>query len=710
MGGCTCAEPLRCGVPCLERPLFSAGQLLTADSLRLGQRYLHDRFALRRYLDGVGVVCGMHVRCDPERPGWIIVDAGYAVDACGGDLALCEPVGFDLCAAVNACPRPTLPCGDDVAPAQQVETGPLELGPVFPGTTQPGKLLAVLTGRVFDSTGAPLAGAVIHLDGFPFQAQTGTDGAYRLELEANRIFTVSATQPGYRVATRSAMLALNQITTADFPLVRPQPATPQPPADTTCVYVLRAEPVWEGCDPVPVVTRPGPADPRPECRPSREAASMRLCVQPLAEPNPEARAADRTDRFRRLGQPLFERLGTALEAGGKPAETVVDALLRWVRENPPRSVCGTATLLSELRRAIRGEPPKCDLPEWVRRNPGHALVEIVGHLVDDLREGFLALACHDCAPHPGVRLAHVVIDPRLAGCSGTGCHIAGIDTHPPAREALHPLGTWWRGDRVPLYDGYFRPVHDAAVLLTGRGLTVTPRDAAQAPYTPEMNYLVRGWFEESEGGGQLRRLGVYQQAELYAGYASRVVLWTVAGRVVCIETLTPGGENLPRFSCVEYLTGPLTMQAEPLRGEVSQEVSTPTEMEAAALRDRSSVLAEETAATAAGGGGVVMAPPTLLAALDPAPLEKLITGIGLKSEAEFFRQGIRTLTQLAAADYQNVHAALGGRFPLAPEMFAAMREQAREYMDGSRTVPWADLQLWAAAARARLDPVDGRTA
>jgi hypothetical protein len=104
-------------VACLERPVYSAGQLLTADALRLGQRYLDERFALRRYVDGVGVVCGLHVRCDPERPGWIVVEPGYAVDCRGRDIVLCEPARMDLCAAIARCPRPPDPCGGMAADA-----------------------------------------------------------------------------------------------------------------------------------------------------------------------------------------------------------------------------------------------------------------------------------------------------------------------------------------------------------------------------------------------------------------------------------------------------------------------------------------------------------------------------------------------------------------------------------------------------------------
>jgi hypothetical protein len=105
----------------------------------------------------------------------------------------------------------------------------------------------------------------------------------------------------------------------------------------------------------------------------------------------------------------------------------------------------------------------------VEANVEGFLASVVGHLVDGQREDYLARDCADCCERTGVRLAHVVVDEALAGCGGDGCFIAGIDTHVPSREALHPRGDWWRSDRVSLYDAYYRGAAEAGVLLSGAG-------------------------------------------------------------------------------------------------------------------------------------------------------------------------------------------------------------------------------------------------
>jgi hypothetical protein len=76
----------------------------------------------------------------------------------------------------------------------------------------------------------------------------------------------------------------------------------RPREDRTCTYVLRAEPGWEGREPVPVVTRAGSCDAATECRPSREGAMLRLCVEPLDDRPAGARSAERTTEFRQRGR------------------------------------------------------------------------------------------------------------------------------------------------------------------------------------------------------------------------------------------------------------------------------------------------------------------------------------------------------------------------------------------------------------------------
>jgi len=104
-----CGQEEACGLECLERPLFSAGMVLSDSDLTALVDWTRTRLGLQRYHDGWGVVCGLDVRCDPDRPGWVVVEPGYAVGCCGEDVVLCEPQYVDLtgcCAVDNPCPEP----------------------------------------------------------------------------------------------------------------------------------------------------------------------------------------------------------------------------------------------------------------------------------------------------------------------------------------------------------------------------------------------------------------------------------------------------------------------------------------------------------------------------------------------------------------------------------------------------------------------------
>lgn len=120
---CSCDD-----VECLERPLFSAGMVLSDGDLTALVDWTRTRLGLQRYRDGWGVVRGLDVRCDPDRPGGVVVEPGYAVGPCGEDIVLCEPQHVDLtgcCAVEQPCTAPDAkyartggepadPCGDVV--------------------------------------------------------------------------------------------------------------------------------------------------------------------------------------------------------------------------------------------------------------------------------------------------------------------------------------------------------------------------------------------------------------------------------------------------------------------------------------------------------------------------------------------------------------------------------------------------------------------
>lgn len=131
--GCGCGGKGRCcGLECLVRPNFYCGQLLTDADLSATVQWVRDRLGLVRYRDGWGVVCGLEVTC--RSPGGkngccsngasaakVWIGPGYAVDCCGNDLVLCEPLCVDLS---DVCRPADDPCADPCD--DTVRRGPLD--------------------------------------------------------------------------------------------------------------------------------------------------------------------------------------------------------------------------------------------------------------------------------------------------------------------------------------------------------------------------------------------------------------------------------------------------------------------------------------------------------------------------------------------------------------------------------------------------------
>jgi hypothetical protein len=84
--------------------------VLTDDQLNDLAQWVRRRSALHRYVEGWGVVRGLGVRCDPARPGYIVVGPGYARSCCGDDIVLCQDTCLDACAC-----QPPGPCCDQDA-------------------------------------------------------------------------------------------------------------------------------------------------------------------------------------------------------------------------------------------------------------------------------------------------------------------------------------------------------------------------------------------------------------------------------------------------------------------------------------------------------------------------------------------------------------------------------------------------------------------
>ena len=101
--GCKKTECKCCELTCFERPDYHCGHLLTDADLSLQVRYAVEKNKLRnRTLHGTGVVCGLKLTCDPDCCDRILVHEGYAIDACGNDIVVCETACFDVIAALRA--------------------------------------------------------------------------------------------------------------------------------------------------------------------------------------------------------------------------------------------------------------------------------------------------------------------------------------------------------------------------------------------------------------------------------------------------------------------------------------------------------------------------------------------------------------------------------------------------------------------------------
>jgi hypothetical protein len=98
-----CCCPTCRGLSVVDRPVFGAGQILTAADLTSLQDYVRGKNRLHnRYLHGWGVVCGLEVVCD-DCEGSVTIRPGYAIDPCGADILVAANTRYDVVAAIQAC-------------------------------------------------------------------------------------------------------------------------------------------------------------------------------------------------------------------------------------------------------------------------------------------------------------------------------------------------------------------------------------------------------------------------------------------------------------------------------------------------------------------------------------------------------------------------------------------------------------------------------
>jgi hypothetical protein len=113
---------------CLLRPNFYGGQLLTDRDLKSLVDWVQEKSALKRYREGWGVVCGLEVTCGQKakEESRVYVSEGYAVDCCGRDVVVCEPIWYDF-----TCEKSFDPCCRERKGEQSEQQGNAEPAPVL---------------------------------------------------------------------------------------------------------------------------------------------------------------------------------------------------------------------------------------------------------------------------------------------------------------------------------------------------------------------------------------------------------------------------------------------------------------------------------------------------------------------------------------------------------------------------------------------------
>ena len=144
-GRCGC-ESRCCDLECLVRPNFYCGQLLNDTDLDALVEWTRKRFSLTRYRDGWGIVCGLDVSCsgpDDARSccgteggdgPFVYVKPGYAVDCCGNDLVVCEPLKVDLSSVCADEDDPCAPKKTRASTSTNTSTTTTRIGRIARGT------------------------------------------------------------------------------------------------------------------------------------------------------------------------------------------------------------------------------------------------------------------------------------------------------------------------------------------------------------------------------------------------------------------------------------------------------------------------------------------------------------------------------------------------------------------------------------------------
>jgi hypothetical protein len=86
----------------LERPRYFQGQMLTETDLSTEQSYFLDKLRFHnRLLHGSGTVCGLAVEPTEPPSSVVVVRPGVAIDCCGREIVVTEPLEVDLVAVLD---------------------------------------------------------------------------------------------------------------------------------------------------------------------------------------------------------------------------------------------------------------------------------------------------------------------------------------------------------------------------------------------------------------------------------------------------------------------------------------------------------------------------------------------------------------------------------------------------------------------------------
>ena len=147
------------------RPTFFAGQLLTAEHLRLDQEYLNRKRHLQNLATvGVGVVTGLAVSVEPGGQE-VRVAAGYAVDPLGREIIVPVDVCIPWPAAIQ---RPQRRWGVVIEYAESDNDAVATTGGPMASTVSEGYSITILTELpAADDTRVVLRPFRVHREGAP---------------------------------------------------------------------------------------------------------------------------------------------------------------------------------------------------------------------------------------------------------------------------------------------------------------------------------------------------------------------------------------------------------------------------------------------------------------------------------------------------------------------------------------------------------------